>query len=136
MLIEVHRVWETTKSVCGKLYVDGQYECVTLEPSRLFPYYPGHPCIPAGQYRVILTPSPELGYVTPELLNVLGRSFIRIHVGNFPKDVKGCTAVGETHALNTVISSQIAFDKLMTLLRAGNGETITAVYLDPPAPTI
>lgn len=130
MEIEVRRRWFTEKSVCGELFVDGQRECYTLEPSKTTPVFPSHPAIPTGRYRVILTPSPELGYVTPELLDVPGRTAIRIHIGNFPKDVKGCTVVGQAHTLDFVGSSKQAFDSLMTLLRTATDE-IWAEYSEP-----
>lgn len=130
MIIEVRRKWETGKSVCGEMYIDNQFECYTLEPARTTPVHLGHPCIPAGEYKVILSLSPHLKYVTPELLDVPGRSAIRIHIGNYPKDVLGCTAVGEGHETDAVTNSHAAFDSLMTLLRTANGD-LTARYTDP-----
>jgi hypothetical protein len=128
--IEVRRKWETSLSVGSELYIDGQWECYGLEPSRLTPVYPGHPCIPAGEYKVVLTPSPHLGYLTPELVDVPERSDIRIHIGNFPKDLLGCLAVGETRALDKVFSSREAFNRLMILLKTSH-DGLTAVYTDP-----
>jgi hypothetical protein len=130
MKLTIQRVWETPLAVCGELTVDGQWECYTLEPSRTDPVYPGHPCIPAGTYPVILTFSPHLGYITPELVNVPGRTAIRLHIGNFPKDVKGCTAVGAIHTTNFVGESHEAFSQLMTLLRTAT-DSVTATYIDP-----
>jgi hypothetical protein len=130
MKVEIKRQWETSQSVISELWVDGQFECYGLEPSRLTPVYPGHPCIPAGTYKVVLTPSPHLGYITPEVLDVPGRTAIRWHIGNYPKDVLGCVAVGEMKAQDRVIESQKAFVSLMTLLKTA--DEITAVYTDPP----
>jgi Family of unknown function (DUF5675) len=59
------------------LGLDGVKECYYLEPSRYTPFYSGHPCIEAGSYHVVLTMSPHLGYVCPEVLNVPGRTEIR-----------------------------------------------------------
>ena len=129
MKVEIRRTWETPQSIISELWIDGQWECYGLEPSRTTPYYPGHPCIPAGTYKVVLTPSPHLGYLTPEVLNVPGRTAIRWHIGNYPKDVLGCVAVGEMKALDRVIESQKAFEVLMTLLKTA--DEITAVYTDP-----
>lgn len=126
MKLLVTRTWETSKSICGELLVDGQFECFTLEPARLAPVNPNHPCIPAGTYPLIMTPSPHLGYITPELINVPGRTDIRIHIANYPKDVLGCTAVGDTHSENYVGQSAVAFKRLMVLLRtATDGWEIT-----------
>lgn len=132
MRIVVQRRWETDTSICGEMYVDDQRECFTLEPSRTTPVHLGHPCIPAGTYSVILTPSPHLGYVTPELLSVPSRTAIRIHVANYPKDVLGCTAVGDTHTENFVGLSKEAFARLITLLKT-TSDPITAEYRDPPS---
>jgi Family of unknown function (DUF5675) len=131
--VEIRRKWETARSVCGEMWVDGQFEAFTLEPARVNPVHPGHPAIPAGSYRVILTPSPHLGYVTPEVLEVPGRSHIRWHIGNKPEDVEGCVAVGHEHSTDYVSHSGAAFSQLMTLLREANDE-IVAEYSDPPAP--
>lgn len=130
MKIEVKRQWETARSIISQIYVDGQFECYGLEPSRLTPVNPGHPCIPAGEYKVVFTPSPHLKYVTPELVDVPGRSDIRIHVGNFPEDVLGCTVVGDTKAQDKVFNSKATFNRLMILLKTAP-DNLVAVYSDP-----
>lgn len=130
MKVEIRRLWETPRSVSGEMWIDGQFECYTLEPSRLTPVHEGHPCIAAGTFKVILTLSPHLGYITPEVLDVPGRTAIRWHIGNKPEDVLGCAAVGEAHSTDWVANSTIAFKKLMTLL--GTADEITATYIDPP----
>jgi hypothetical protein len=77
-----------------------------------------------------------LGYFTPELLDVPGRSEIRIHIGNKPEDSLGCTLVGETHGPQPdwVSASKVAFERLMVECRAAEdrGEEITAEYHDLP----
>lgn len=108
--------------------MDGQSECFCLEPARVNPVNAGHPCIPVGEYRVILTPSPHLGYLTPELLDVPERSDIRVHIGNYPKDSLGCILVGETNTLDAVGNSHSAFEDLMALLKtAPDGITIEII---------
>src|ERR1700675_3912541 len=119
MLIEVQRKWETENSVCGEMFLDGIRQCYTLEPARHTPVHPGHPCITAGTFKVKLTMSPHMHYVTPELIDVPGRTAIRIHIANFPKDLLGCTAVGVTHSTDYVGASKLAFKALMLNL---NGE--------------
>lgn len=130
MEIVVKRLWETEKSVCGIMSVDGQEESFTLERARTVP----HPCIPAGRYKVILTPSPHLKYVTPELLNVPGRTKIRIHIANKPSELEGCIAVGETHSTDFVGNSHDAFSSLMTLLKTSLDDIFCTV-VDPPQTT-
>ena len=120
MEVQVVRKWETSLSVRGQMNVDGQYECQTLEPARVNPVHPGQPLIPAGRYRVELTFSPKFQKVTPEVLNVPGRSDIRWHPGNFPKDTLGCVLVGESSTTDAVLNSVKAFERLMTLLKTAN----------------
>ena len=135
MKLDVYRIFETDRSITSRVTVDGQQFCFALEPSRFHPVHAGHPCIAAGLYKVVLTLSPHLGYVTPELVDVPGRSEIRIHKGNKPQDSLGCTLVGESHgpAPDWVSQSAIAFDRLMEALRAAEvkGEEMSAEYHDP-----
>jgi hypothetical protein len=134
--IDIYRFLETDRSIIGNLHVDGVPLCVDLEPSRLKPTHAGHPCIPCGIFKVKLTMSPHLGYVTPELVDVPGRTAIRIHKGNKPEDSLGCTLTGMSHgpAADWISNSKEAFDKLMELCRAAEarGEEITAEYHDVP----
>jgi Family of unknown function (DUF5675) len=130
--LHVYRKWETARSVCGELWRDGSFWLYTLEPSRYGPVNPGHPCIPAGKYQFVLTHSPHLGYVCPELVDVPGRSAIRIHIGNEPADVLGCTAIGYTHDTDWVGNSGVAFRDLMRALPIPVSGEIT--YHDGPPP--
>lgn len=135
MELRVQRDKVTPKSVSGQLSIDRIFECFTVEPGAQ-PVNVGHPTIPAGRYKVILTKSPHLGYVTPEVLDVPGRTAIRIHIANFVTELLGCTAVGRKRSLVlmenewAVWDSAIAFEALMVKLRAATGE-IWIEYLDP-----
>jgi hypothetical protein len=128
MKVDIYRKVETSKSIAGEFWIDGIMQCYYLEPARLTPFYPGHPCIPAGTYRVVLTMSPHLGYVCPEVLNVPGRTAIRWHIGNFPKDVLGCCVVGTELGRDFVGNSRAAFDALMAQIE---GQDVVAEYHDP-----
>ena len=133
MNVEIRRQTETATSVCGEMWIDGQFECFTLEPSRDTPVHPGHPCIPAGTYDVVLTLSPHLGYICPEVLDVPGRTAIRWHIGNFPADVLGCVVVGTEQQPDAVLHSKLAFGKMMDLLNGAvsAGDKMVATYVDP-----
>jgi len=121
MLISVHRQPDNPHSIPSSIFLDGIFECYGLEPSRTNPAHSGHPCVPAGAYSAILTRSPHLGYVTPELVGVPGRSEIRIHIGNYPKDSLGCILVGETNPLPDFVGdSRAAFKALMLKLQSAN----------------
>jgi hypothetical protein len=128
--VEVRRKTETTKSIIGELWIDGQFEAFSLEPARQNPVHPGHPCVPAGEYSLELTFSPHFQMITPEVMNVEGRSAIRLHPGNFPKDSLGCTLVGEEKGIDQIFQSRVAFDKLMVLFRH-TLDPIVIAYIDP-----
>jgi hypothetical protein len=133
MKVDIYRKVETSESITGEFWLDGVQQCVYLEPSRTTPFWPGHPCIDAGTYQVVLTMSPHLGYICPEVLNVPGRAAIRWHIGNFPKDVLGCCVVGITVGENLVENSKVAFAALMAKLQ---GQDITAEYHDPQSSVV
>src|SRR5882762_9832216 len=133
MLITVTRDLVTPSSVSGILTV-ADLSMYTLEPGAN-PINTGHPTIPAGKYRVLLTHSPHLGYVTPELQDVPGRTAIRIHCANYAHQLLGCTAVGSTRSLMpsqtewAVWGSLKAFQALMEKLNTTTDE-IWAEYVD------
>jgi len=77
-----------------------------------------------------MTFSPHFKMVTPEVIDVPGRTDIRIHPGNFPKDSLGCTLVGEEKGFDQIFQSKIAFEKLMVLFRH-TLEPIVIAYIDP-----
>ena len=128
--VKIYRTWETPRSIISDVFVDGDWLVYGLEPPRVNVVQPEHPCIPAGRYRVIWTYSPHLGYVTPEVLEVPGRTAIRWHVGNGPRDVIGCMAVGMTRNPDSLLYSKIAFDLVQQRLKDDN--EIWATYIDGP----
>ena len=105
----------TARSVEGLMYVDGQYECSTLERPWL-DNQPEISCIPEGTYEVIKTWSGHFNRWMPELSAVPNRSDIRIHPANWPSQLHGCIAVGTVRGLDFVANSQQAFNALFLLL--------------------
>ena len=81
----------------GVMTVEGSdFRCFTLElPDK------GNTsnvsCVPAGTYEYFRRVSGVNGDVI-ELRNVVGRSFIQVHRGNFTSDILGCILVGKTIA--------------------------------------
>ena len=64
---------------------------------------PNVSCIPLGTYPVTLSFSQHFGRLMPEIQNVPGREFIRIHGGNTTADTHGCVLVGFTRVGPDVI---------------------------------
>mgnify|MGYP001036463994 FL=1 len=114
----------------GKLYVDGQYFCDTLEDRvrdlSTERKVPGETAIPPGTYDVVVNISPKFKRLLPRLLRVPHFDGILIHAGNRPEDSAGCILVGENRVRGTVSNSRY-WEKRVTelLLEAqGNGDDI------------
>ena len=84
-------------------------------------------CIPLGNYKVITRQSARYNKHY-HILDVQGRSFVLIHIGNYYTQTKGCILVGEKLAdLNAdgykdVTNSKLTMQKLLKL--APNGFTL------------
>lgn len=151
MQITVARQEKTPNSTPSLIAIDGVQAFYGLEPVD---------CIPAGTYSVAVSFSPRLTALAPEILknyfgeriytphvqNVPNRTEIEIHFGNWPKNTDGCLLAGQTHAVDYVGQSDVAFISLMVKLRDiaivtkdANGndvwtftEPVTITYIDPP----
>ncbi len=134
MKLTLQRLFFTSKSTCGELFLDGiltRY-CYTLElPVK--DSLPGS-AIPPGTYAIEMAPSPKFmsdlnepwvqRYAArmPHIVNIPGRSLIMLHWGNEPENTDGCILVGFGHYLDIVEHSRDAFEKLYPLL--SDGDTI------------
>lgn len=120
MRLVLQRGISTSQSTPGKLFVDGKFECHTLEdvvrPAGAKVY--GKTAIPAGSYAVLLTESPRFKRVLPYLANVPNFEGIRIHPGNKAEDTDGCILVGDAPAPDWLGQSKVAFDRLFAKLQA------------------
>ena len=109
----------------GMLYLGATLFCYTLERP---PDDPEHPRIAAGTYRVVVTPSeratagalwsPREDHGLPLLVDVPGRSRIRIHAGNVVTDGIGCILVGTDRAASktgtpVLVHSRVALTTLL-----------------------
>lgn len=105
----------------GKLYIDGVFECHTLEDvdrrledggKKII----GQTAIPRGLYKVVIAWSPRFDRALPRLLNVPQFEGILIHSGNCAADTHGCILVGLGRSGNTLNHSRRAFDILFAKL--------------------
>jgi len=119
-------------STLGKLYVDGQFQCVTLEDEIEVngQKRDGQTCIPDGLYQIVITWSPKFKRSLPLILNVPNFDGIRIHPGNDAGDTRGCILVGQNVTLIQdapfLLHSAAAFQELYPKLLAAlqRGETL------------
>lgn len=128
----LNRIAKKSKYTIGKLYIDGEYFCDTIEDTdrgltqtmtdaqiKSKKVY-GQTAIPTGTYRVIISYSNKFKRQMPLLLNVPGFLGIRIHSGNTEKDTEGCLIVGKNKAVGKVIESKDTYNKLFSILCEAN----------------
>ena len=117
MRITVDRKFLRDTYTIGKMFINGEYFCDTLEDKvrdlnkdgdlldegeeKIY----GQTAIPYGKYRVILTYSPKFKRELPLLLKVPHFEAIRIHKGNDESHSAGCLLVGENKVKGKVINS-------------------------------
>lgn len=132
MILTLQRSPSAGDTTPGDLSVNGVHECFTCEDQiREIPGQPverwkvyGKTAIPAGRYRVLVTPSSRFKRDLPLLCDVPGFGGIRIHVGNTSADTDGCILPGTVRVSSGVASSTKAFDslfpKIQTAIQSGD----------------
>lgn len=136
MELKVKRLYKKSEYTIGKMYIDGEYFCdtvedtdrglsqnmknSTIEAKKIY----GKTAIPTGKYTVVVTFSPKFQRYLPLLKDVLGFGGIRIHSGNTAEDSLGCIIVGENKIKGGVINSRQTMEKLMQRLRNEKNITI------------
>lgn len=137
MKILIKRIARKDNYTIGKLYINGQYFCDTLEDKdrglkqsdniitikakKIF----GKTAIPMGTYNVVLTYSPKFKKYLPLVEDVKGFSGIRIHQGNTANDTEGCILVGMNKIVGMVTHSQETLKALMQKLNVNDKITLT-----------
>ena len=127
MLIEVKRFEFKDTHTVGKMYVDGIYECYTLEDAvRNGTKVIGKTAIPIGEYKLIVDASTRFKQDMPHILDVPNFTGVRIHAGNTSADTDGCILLGSTWAGKDFIgNSKIAYKKFFDKLKQNKTVSIT-----------
>ena len=136
MRLELKRIAKREDYTIGRLYVDGEYLCDTLEDkvrdlTRETKVY-GKTAIPEGTYEVTLrVQSPRFsqkkqydfckGYL-PRLLGVPSFEGVLIHGGNTAADTEGCILVGKNTVRGMVTDSLATLKKLYSRLSLCSGK--------------
>jgi hypothetical protein len=131
MELTLKRIAKKADYTIGKLYINGEYFCDTLEDTdrglrqdmqleyikrhKVF----GKTAIPTGTYEISMNiVSPKFRYKKqyqfcggklPRLLNVKGFDGICIHIGNYVQDTDGCPLVGKNTVKGAVMDSTKTF---------------------------
>lgn len=121
MHIKIIRKNGNAKFTEGRMYVDGEFECYTIEDADRRLEAGGTKiqnvtAIPRGTYEVVVTMSNRFKKKLPLLKDVPGFTGVRIHSGNSSKDTEGCIIVGAVNGSmddDWVGSSKVAMSRLM-----------------------
>lgn len=150
MKLTLKRIAKRDTYTIGRLYINGEYFCDTLEDKdrglkqsmslseiKAKKVY-GKTAIPAGEYEITLhIISPKYskkpwfvkfcGAKMPRILNIPGYDGVLIHPGNSDADTFGCVLVGKNTVVGKVLESKNTFAKLYPILKAASdkGERIT-----------
>lgn len=124
MKLLLKRLHRTDVSTIGELYVDGVFECYTLEDIEREVKIKSETAIPKGKYKVMITMSNRFKRQMPLLLNVPNFSGVRIHAGNTNHDTEGCILVGQTRSKDFIGKSRKAFDNLFKKMQKAKSITI------------
>lgn len=137
MRLTLIRKYKLPTYTIGKLYIDGEYFCDTLEDkdrgltddmtvSEISKTkIKKETAIPTGTYKVTITYSNRFKKNMPLINDVKGFEGIRIHSGNTDKDTEGCVLVGFNKVKGNVINSRDTYNKLFSILSKSNNITIT-----------
>ena len=128
MLIEVKRLYKKKDYTIGKMYINGEYFCDTLEDTdrglaqgmplselKEMKEY-GKTAIPTGEYELKVTFSNRFQKYLPQLMNVPAFSGVRIHSGNTHADTEGCILCGKNKAKGKVLDSRKTIAELMRII--------------------
>lgn len=128
MKLTLKRIALRSTYTIGRLYVDGNYFCDTLEDAvrdlnkngkfdngekKVY----GKTAIPYGTYEIKWTYSPRFKKYTPQLMNVPSFEGIRIHSGNSSTDTEGCLLLGENKKVGMVLNSRATINKFYPLIK-------------------
>lgn len=132
MQLKLNRTYKGQNYTIGKLYIDGEYFCDTIEDTvrvlnDIGDKIPSKTAIPYGTYKItlnIVSPkySQRKGYDwcggrLPRLLNVPFFEGILIHAGNTAEDSAGCILVGENKEKGKVLNSMATLKRLYKRLK-------------------
>lgn len=128
MEILVKREYKKKDYTIGKMYINGEYFCDTLEDTdrgltqlmtlseiKEVKEY-GCTAIPTGRYPIAYTYSPRFKKHLPLLLQVPAFEGVRIHSGNTHRDTEGCILLGENKAVGKVLNSRKTMNEFMSIL--------------------
>lgn len=128
MKLQLKRIALQDTYTIGKLYIDGEYFCDTIEDkvrdlNKNGVFDNGEvkvkckTAIPYGQYEIAWAYSQRFKRYTPRLLNVNSFDGVLIHAGNTAQDTEGCIILGQNKVKGKVINSREFVNKLYPIIK-------------------
>jgi len=139
--MEIRVVREQYRPGCtiGRMYLDGVFECFTLEDGIRTNKVYGETAIPAGSYSVIVNYSPRFKVSLPLVQDVPNFEGVRIHPGNTAANTLGCILVGRNWKPGSeeITASRLAFEPLKRKIveAIARGEEIQLHVMQEGAPS-
>ncbi|MBF0350879.1 MAG: hypothetical protein HQM11_07585 [SAR324 cluster bacterium] len=152
MIISVIREKRGHNSTLGKVYVDGEFQCFSLEDEYRKEKKAGETRIPGGVYPLAFRKEGGFYAKYCKMFNgehpilwikdVPGFEWIYFHIGNYHTDTDGCILLGDgyTETFNgsyyshTVLSSKSAYtifyEKVSRELKLGNAVSVAVIDFD------
>lgn len=128
MKLKLKRIYRGNTYTIGRLYIDNEYFCDTLEDKdrELTSYMSeedikslkvySETAIPTGTYKIEVTFSSRFKKKMPVLIGVKGFSGIRIHCGNDETHTSGCILCGFNKERGKVVNSKVVTSKVYALI--------------------
>lgn len=141
MKLEVKRYNSQADFTQGLLFIDGKFECHTIEDEQRTVKVWGETAIPNGVYEIKLRTEgtfhakysnkfPLFHKGMLHVTNVPNFEYILIHIGNDDDDTAGCLLVGRGANHDSIIESTIAYEAMYKKVLAAfeKGESVTIEY--------
>jgi hypothetical protein len=141
MKLEVKRYNSQDDYTQGLLFIDGIFECYTIEDEQRTIKVFSETAISNGTYEVKLRTEgkfhvnyskkfPLFHKGMLHVTNVPGFEYILIHIGNTDDDTAGCLLVGRGAGHDSIVESTIAYEAMYKRVLAGfeRGEKVTITY--------
>jgi len=130
-LIKVERFLHHPDCEIGRVYINGEYFCFSIEDAARTTKIKGETCIPLGTYPLSTRFSPKFSKAYNHNMiwvqNVPDFEFILIHWGNTISDTEGCLIIGNKIGIvnqkDAVLNSRATYlkfyDKVINQIREG-----------------
>lgn len=141
MKLQVKRYNSQDDFTQGLLFIDGKFECHTIEDEQRTVKVYSETAIPNGTYEIKLRTEGRFhqNYSSKfklfhkgmlHVTNVPNFEYILIHIGNDDDDTAGCLLVGRGASEGSIIESTIAYEKMYKKVIAAfeKGEKVTIEY--------